>query len=201
MSIAEPVAIDPAPADLESPRVRMTVDEFLAIPEDGTRRMLLDGEVWEVGVTTRSQMHSQLEIQIGYLLKVWLKQQPLPRGRIHGGDAGFRLEVGASAVGADVAYVSPELIARSPDRYSVYNGPPVLAVEIASPSDRRKAVIAKIAKYLEAGVVVWEVEPEYQLIRVHRAGQLVETYNITQELVGDPYLPSFRVAVAEFFAD
>ena len=67
MSIAELVA-----TDLEPPRVRMTIDEFLAIPEDGIRRMLLDGEVWEVGMTTRNQVHSQLEIQIGHLLKIWL---------------------------------------------------------------------------------------------------------------------------------
>ena len=104
-------------------------------------------------------------------------------------------------MGADVAYASPELLARSPDKYSIFEGPPVLAVEICSPSDRRKAVVAKVAKYLQAGVVVWEVEPEYQLIRVHRAGQIVETHTINQELVGDPYLPGFRVAVADVFAD
>ena len=196
MSIAGPFALD-----LEASRLKMTVDEFLAIPEDGIERMLLDGEVWEIGMTVRNRMHSRLEIRIGYFLTLWLKQQPLPHGQIHGGDAGFRLGVGETTVGVDVAYAFPELIAQSPDEYSIYQGPPVWAVEILLPSDRRKAVVAKVAKYLQAGAVVWEVEPEYQLIRVHRPGLPIESYNITQELVGDPYLPGFRVAVAEFFAD
>ena len=45
------------------------------------------------------------------------------------------------------------------------------------------------------------MDPDWQHIRVHRPSLPVEAYNITQELIGDPYLPGFRVAVAEFFAD
>ena len=108
---------------------------------------------------------------------------------------------GDSTVGADVAYASPELVANALPEEAIYRGPPVLAVEILSPSDQRKAVIAKIRQYLQAGVVVWEFEPEYEVVRVHQPGMMISSYNVTQELVGDPYLPGFRVAVAEFFAD
>ena len=104
-------------------------------------------------------------------------------------------------VGPDVAYTSAELIARTLRQTAYHDGPPILAVEVLSRSDTQEGIITKIHKYLQAGVVVWEVDPEFLHVRVHRPGLPVESYNVTQELVGDPYLPGFRVAVAEFFAD
>lgn len=197
MSIAElpVVALDP------SPRRKMTIDEFLALPEDGVDRMLLDGELWEMGMTVRNRYHSQFESRIGYILTRWLLERPHPRGLIHSGDAGFRLAASQSAIGADVAYASAELVAGTPPEVLIYDGPPVLAVEILSPSDKHEDIVAKVRKYLDVGTVVWEVNPEYRSVLVHRPGLEVEMYNRNQELVGDPYLPGFRVAVAEFFAD
>ena len=66
--------------DMDPPRPRMTIDEFLALPDDGIDRMLLDGELWEMGVTVRNRFHSRLESRIGYVLTRWLLTQPLPRG-------------------------------------------------------------------------------------------------------------------------
>ncbi len=193
--------VESAVADVETPRVKMTIDKFLALPEDGVDRMLLDGEVWELGMTVRNRFHGRTEARIAYFLTGWLRLQPAPRGSIVSGDAGFRLRGGENALGIDVAYASAELVARTPPDALLFDGPPVLAVEILSPSEPLKAILAKIGKYLLVGTVVWEVEPQTQVVRVHCSGLPVESYNITQELVGDPYLPGFRVAVAEFFAD
>ena len=78
--------------------------------------------------------------------------------------------------------------------------PPLLAVEVLSPSDMHEDVIEKIARYLEAGVIVWEVDPDLRTIRVHRPGREPEMFNASQELSGEPYLQGFRVAVAKLFA-
>ena len=104
-------------------------------------------------------------------------------------------------VGPDVAYASADLVARTPRLTAFYDGPPVLAVEVLSLSDTQDTIITKTDKYLEAGVIVWEVDPVYETLRVHRPGQPVESFNVTHELDADAYLPGFRVAVAEFFAD
>ena len=197
MSIVDPVVTDPI-----VPRQQMTVDEFLALPEDGIDRMLIDGKLWELGMTVRNHLHAEVAANVTGLLLAWIKAQPKPRGKVAVGDAGFRLIPGeASVIGPDIAVASAELVARTTEEVVYYDGPPTLAVEILSPSDTHEDVIAKTRKYLQAGVIVWQVDPNFQLVRVHRPGLPVESFNVTQELVGDPYLPGFRVAVAEFFAD
>ena len=184
----------------------MTVDEFLALPEDGISRELIRGKVRvrgvdrECGMTYRNFVHSWVEANIVFRLKLWLEQQPQPRGRIVCGEAGFRLP-GGSVVGIDVAYASPELVAASGKKPGILNGPPVLAVEVLSPSDTHEDVVEKLELYREAGVVVWVVDPDLRLVQVHQPGQEPLAFNVHDELSGEPYLPGLRVAVAEFFAD
>ena len=92
------------------------------------------------------------------------------------------------------------MIAATPPRQSIFDAAPVLAVEILSPSDTHEDVIEKIGLYLEAGAVVWMIDPDLKTIQVHRPGHLPESFNASQELSAEPYLPGFRVAVAKFFA-
>jgi len=199
MSLAESAATDL----LLPPRRKMTIEEFLVLPDDGVDRMLLDGELWEMGeLTVRGHLHGEVAANIAFSLVSRNRTQPRPRGKVSAGDAGFRLIRGDdSAVGPDVAYASAELVARTTNEMAYYDGSPILAVEVTSRSDTQESIFAKIRKYLQADTVVWQVDPDFQLVQVHRPGQPVEGYNITQELVGDPYLPGFRVAVAEFFDD
>ncbi|WP_435008504.1 Uma2 family endonuclease [Tundrisphaera lichenicola] len=179
-----------------------TVEEFLAIPEDGISRELIRGEIREFGMTLRNNKHSGVEANIVQMLKNWLDGLPRPRGKIHSGECGFRLRGTVdSLVGIDVAYASADLVARTDQALSYYEGPPVLAVEILSPSDRHENVVEKIGLYLEAGVVVWEVDPDFRTVRVHRPGQLPESFNASQELSGDPYVPGFRIPVVKLFED
>src|SRR5438105_2067804 len=108
----------------------MTAEEFLAIPEDGISRELINGEVREYGMTLRNHMHGEVVINVGYLLKAWNAEQPRPRGMVSGGDTGFRLRRDPDLlVGPDVAYAAAELVARTPRVPTFYDGPPLLAVE------------------------------------------------------------------------
>jgi Uma2 family endonuclease len=180
----------------------MSAEEFMAIPEDGISRELIFGEVRELGMTLRNHMHAEVVANVVHLLKLWNGEQPKPRGRVSSGDAGFRLRRDPDVlVGPDVAYAAAELAARTPRIPTFYDGPPLLAVEVISPSDKHEDVVEKIGLYFEAGVVVWEVDPDFQTVRVHQPGQLAVSFNTSQELSADPYLPGFRVAVAAIFDD
>jgi Uma2 family endonuclease len=182
------------------PAKTMTVEEFLALPDDGVSRDLIRGQLRERGMTRRNRFHSATESRIVFLLGLWLQRQPAPQGEIVSGQAGFRLGgTPESAVGIDVAYVSPELLASCGPKHAVFHGPPILAVEILSPSDTREDVVEKVELYLEFGVVVWEVDTEFRTVRVHRPGRPPETFNEQQELRGDPDLAGFCVPVAKFF--
>jgi Uma2 family endonuclease len=119
---------------------------------------------------------------------------------VAGGEAGFRLQRDPNIfVGIDVAYISPELVANRKRSQRYYDGPPVLAVEILSPSDQHGKVVEKVQKYLEVGSVVWVAEPDFRTITVYRPGESPIMVNDRQELDGDPYLPGFRVQVVRLF--
>ena len=159
-----------------SPKL-MTIDEFLALPDDDTERMLIRGVLWEKPMTRRNRYHAHTEARIAHFLIEWLHRQPEPRGDVLSGEAGFILEHNPdSGVGIDVAYVSPETAARQTDAdTTMIDGPPVLAVEILSPNDTQKEVHAKIADYLASGVaVVWVVDPIFQTVTVYRQQQHID---------------------------
>ena len=186
----------------ETAKKLWTIEEFLALPDDGTERWLCHGELrpLESIMTVRNRFHSEVEAMFAHHLLTWLLDQPRPRGKIHSGEAAFRLPGDpVSLVGIDVAYASAALVAATPPDKMIYDGPPVLAVEILSPSDTHRSIIEKVDLYLAAGVVVWEVDPDLQTVRVHRPGRPSAMVNIEQELSGEPELPGFRVAVAALF--
>jgi len=178
----------------------MTVEEFLAIPEDGISRELIRGQLKERGMTTRNRFHCTVQSRVTTSLQNWVDQQPEPRGEILCGEAGFRLRgTKDSLVGIDVAYVSAELMANTDATQSIYDGPPILAVEILSPSDTHQDIVEKVALYHAVGVVVWEVDPDFRRVAVHRPGQASKTFGRDDELTTEPELPGFRVLVSKFF--
>ncbi len=178
----------------------MTVEEFLELPEDGISRELIRGQIRERGMTIHNRYHAKVTTKMARFLDEWLDGQPEPRGEILTGEAGFRLRgTRDSLVGADLAFVSAALMAETEDGKLIYDGPPVLAVEILSPSDTNKDVVEKVAVYAAAGVIVWEVNPDFRRVSVHRPGQASKTYCGDDELTMEPELPGFRVPVSKFF--
>ncbi len=184
----------------------MTVEEFLALPDDGVHRELIRGRVrvWgDQSVTVRNRFHATVESRIAHFLWAWIENRPKPSGQVVSGEAAFRLGgTRESAVGIDVAYVSAEMVAATPADQSIFRGPPVLAVEILSPSDRHGDILEKIELYLDAGVaVVWEVEPRLRTVRVHRPGREPMMFSASQDLACEDELPGFRVPTASLFGD
>lgn len=183
------------------PRTRLTMEEMLKLPENGTDRELIRGKLREKPVTKRNKWHSSTEARIAYHLGQWLEGQNQPGSHVTSGEAGFRLRKNPdTVVGIDVAYVSAEVVKNTPKSMPYFEGPPVLAVEILSPSDTHKDVSEKINLYREAGVaLIWIVNPDLQTVQVLRAGVEPELFNVRQELSGEPDLPGFRVQVSEIF--
>lgn len=180
----------------------MTTDELLAMPDDGMDRELVRGELREEPMTKRNPWHSEAEANLTAMLVAWLRSQPKPRGKIYCGEAGFRLRRDPdTTVGIDVAYVSAELAEKTSRDARIIDGPPALAIEILSPSDRHERIVEKIQDYLDCGVhVVWIVDPDFETVRVHRPNARPQLFAIGDELTAEPVLPGFRVAVAEIFS-
>jgi Uma2 family endonuclease len=189
----------------------MSVEEFLALPDDGIHRELIQGAVREFRsdvdvpmggqpMTIRNRVHSRVVIRIGQLLANWMDLQPEPRGEIVGGEVGFRLKgTDDSMVGIDVAVASAEQVASTDPEEKIYSGPPILAVEVLSPSDTHADLIDSIRTYLEVGTVVWIVDPDLETVTIHEPGREPRLFSRLQEIRDEAYLPGFRAEVARIF--
>lgn len=179
--------------------VRMTVEEFLKLPEDGVRRSLIRGIVQEEGMTIRNRFHTQVATRVAKFLDNWRDLQKEPKGAVLTGEAGVRLSAEV-VVGVDVAYIPPDLWKVQSEDSSIIEGVPPLIAEILSPSDTHQAIEDKINEYLTAGVsIVWVVNTRSESVTVYRPGQKPVMVNADEELTADPVLPGFRIAVADLF--
>lgn len=180
----------------------MNMEELLALPEDGTERYLIRGELREKPMSYRNRWHSRTEARIAALLVQWSDQQPQPRGAVLSGEAGFRLRQNPdTVVGIDVAYISAARAAQDPDDTTLIDGVPILAVEILSPSDKEEDINEKVDEYLATGVALfWVIDPHFRTVTVFRPDAPPQFYNESQELTAEPHLPGFRAAVADIFS-
>lgn len=179
----------------------VTSEDLFAMPDEGMEREIIRGELRERPVLRRNQLHSIVLMTIGRLLGTWIQACNLVGGKVAGGEAGIRLRRDPeSTVGVDVAYFSPEQWATMPRDQPWFEGPPVLAVEVLSRSDKHEDIIEKVELYLECGVqVVWIVDPDFQTVTVHRPTVRPAAYGEDEILDVSPELRGFQIAVSEFF--
>lgn len=179
----------------------MTTADLLALPENGTERWLIDGELRERPMTVRNRFHSRTLICTGTELEIWNRRQPPPRGQILGGEAGVRLTRDPdTTVGVDIVYVSADVIVQQTEETTLIDGVPILAVEILSPNDTLEDIHDKIEVFLAAGVaLVWIMNPYDRTVLAYRPGAEPELFNARQELIAESHLPGFRVSVARLF--
>ena len=179
----------------------MTVEEFLAIPDDeNIERDLIRGEVKERVMTRRSRRHARTEARISQQLQNWVDLQK-QTGAVYSGEVGCILRHSpSSTVGIDVAYITADHAARQTDTSRLIEGPPALAVEILSPNDTQEAIAEKIDEYLACGVpMVWIVDPHFRTITIHRPAMAPEFFSEAQTLLAENELPGFRALVRNLF--
>ncbi len=179
----------------------MTTVELLALPENGTDRWLVAGELRECPMPTPNRFHSRAMTCTATELELWLRTQAPPRGQVLTGDAGVRLRRNPdTTVGVDVVYISADVLTRQTANTTILDGVPILAVEILSPSDMVEQVNEKIDSYLDAGVSwVWVLEPHRRTVTTYRPGAEPELFTLRDELFEDSILSGFRVQVAKLF--
>ena len=102
----------------------------------------------------------------------------------------------------EVAYVSYERWPRQRrvPRTQAWAVVPDLAVEVISPSNTFGEVLGKVQEYFQAGVqAVWVVAPPQQQVYVYQSPSLIQVVTLQEALTGEPFLPGFRLTLAELF--
>lgn len=175
----------------------MTHAEFLALPEDETvRRELINGELVEEPYMPSGFRHGRIVTIVARKLDEWRERTAFP-GAVSSGDVGCHLHDEAdTTVGIDAVVVG-----RDSDSGGAYlEGPPLLAVEVISPSDLHGKLVARQELYLRAGVQQsWLVDPTHRTVTKRQQGERFQILREEDELIGDPTLPGFRVVVGELF--
>ena len=178
---------------------KMTVGEFVALPEDGVDRELIAGEVRERGSSIHGMRHAGCLAKLSYLIGNWSHDNPSSGVDVLAGQPGFIMQrEPPTVVGPDFAVVDADV--PTDPRSGLVEGVPRLAVEILSPSDNHGDIHEKVRLDLDHGVVVvWVVDPDDQSVRIYRAGQPVTLFSEEQLLSCEPELPGFSVRVGELF--
>lgn len=177
----------------------MTADEFFLLPKprNGVRQELVKGEVIEM--PPPGFEHGRVMLNLGYLVKHFLKQHPIGTAVAETGVQTERNEED-TVRGPDLSYYSNERFPLGKRVVKYHDLPPDLCVEILSPSNTRKELREKIEEYFEVGVrMVWVVDPEDRSALVLTEPDKGQTLYGSAELSGGEVLPGFTCKVAELF--
>jgi Uma2 family endonuclease len=171
----------------------MTAEELGNLPDEPLRHELIKGELLTMPLPKLE--HGRVAANLTFLLAQHVRVNRL--GKIFT-EGGYKIESDPDTVlGPDVSFVSINHLALSPEGY--HDGPPDLAVEVISPSDRRGRIERKLGLWLETGArSVWHVNPRRRTVEVISSTGERRTLRETDELVDDT-VPGFRVKVSEIF--
>ena len=188
-------------AAMPSGTIGLTYEDLLALPEDGMRHELIDGE--HLVSPSPGRRHQAISMNLARLIASFLHAQRL--GRVYA--APFDVLFSPRDV------VEPDLLYVSAEREAVVGeanvqGAPDLAIEILSPSSRRVDELRKRDLYERAGVTeYWIVDPEAEAVKVFRRGE-GEGYGRPlllgrhlDDVLTTPLLPGLELPLAEIFAD
>jgi Uma2 family endonuclease len=176
----------------------LTAEEFEALPDDGKRYELIDGELREMAPTVN--WHGEVEINLGTLLNVHVRAHGL--GRVSSGEVLCIVRRNPDRVrAADIAFIRQERVPSLEARQHIMEVIPDLVVEILSKSDTIEEVNDRIDDWLHAGVqMLWVVDPFRRTLTIYQPGRDPSLLGEHGTLEGDPVVPGFRCPVAEMFA-
>jgi Uma2 family endonuclease len=172
-----------------------TEEDLLAMPQDGHKYELVDGEI---RMSPAGDRHGVVAAQLVALLVPFVKHHRL--GYVMTADAGFRLP-SKNVRCPDVSFVASGRFPddKVPDDFG--DLAPDLAVEVLSPHDRPRHVLDKIGEYLEAGVrLIWLIDPRHGRAVVYRSLSDVRGLGPDGLLDGEDVVPGFRCALRDILS-
>ena len=199
-------------------RERVSVAEFMALPDDGNRHELVRGEIrvmpppkGEHGFVETAMTEAigrylyDRAISLGWEPRQGIGARNRLVGRV-GGELGLRFAVPddpSMIRGADGVYIPPQQLAAVPwDGREYFPAVPALVIEVISASDRADQVNEKVQDYLDGGARrVWLVYPEQRRVHIHDAHAPTRVVRGESSLTDDELLPGFVLPLNLVFAE
>lgn len=164
--------------------------EFIHQPENADQLFeFIDGEI--IAVSPGRTWNSSIADLIVVTVHLFCREHSLTCYTTSG-DGAF--VINGQTVAPDFAYKPTPTSKEYPDPV-----PPLLVVEIVSPTDRPIDIQKKRRIYVQAGILYWELYPDGEIIDIHPPGQPVKMLDINGILDGGDVLPGFTLAVRDIF--
>jgi Uma2 family endonuclease len=174
---------------------KFTHSDLLAIPYDGKRREIVDGEM--LVSPSPKFWHQLVSGRIAAALFRYLAEHPI----------GLLLLAPLDVIFGEVDVLEPDLMLVLNEHRSILQdwvrGAPDLVVEVLSPTTAANDRGPKLKAYARFGVPeCWIADPDAKTIEVYRLGR--QTYKMAQvfgeyEALTSILLPGFTLSVAEVF--
>ncbi|MBM3774766.1 MAG: Uma2 family endonuclease [Acidobacteria bacterium] len=166
----------------------MTLKEFGALPDDGLKHELSEGEL--VTMTFPKLRHGLCQNRVGGMLGEFVLRNDLG---VVCTEVGFQL--GPDVLRApDVAFVRKS---RMPDLDAWGQGAPDIAIEIVSPNESAADLRVKVEQYFKGGgVEVWVIYPELRLAEIRKPAKDVKVIE-AEGVIESDLLPGLRLALKD----
>ena len=176
----------------------MTAEELMELPDDGFRYELVNGELEKM--PPPGFPHGRIAMRLcvycldsSYWSMDWVKQSLLTPA--------FKLTSNPDTVLApDFRLLQRSVFAKGKDIEGYWQGPPDLAVEVLSPTDRAGKVKAKISRWFSFGTKqVWIVDPKHSTVTVYRSQSDTTMFSESDYLEAQDLLPGFQISLERIF--
>ena len=175
-----------------------TAADLLALPDDGQRYELIDGEVRVM--SPAGNKHGKIAMALGFRVAAFAQQHGL--GAVYAAETGFLIQQNPDTVRApDVAFITQARIDEVGPVEGYWPGAPDIVAEVVSPNDRFTDIEQKALHWLTAGSkVVWGVDPLQTHVTEYRGVSDIRVLGSDEILSAPQILPGWEVKIAELFA-
>ncbi|NJM00262.1 MAG: Uma2 family endonuclease [Synechococcaceae cyanobacterium SM2_3_2] len=182
----------------EATQKAWTDAEFMALPDDGNRYEVVNGELVVMG--TAGARHGYYVALMSFFLTAYAREQKA--GIVFDSDTSFKMKSG-NRRSPDCSFFSKERIKSIGGIPTGYiEGSPDLAVEILSPGNTVEEIHGKIVEYFENGSrLVWIIHPDEQYVLVYHQPQPDQFKRPGDLLDGGDVIPGFTLDLADFFPE
>jgi Uma2 family endonuclease len=176
----------------------MTYEDYVALPDDGNRYEVIEGELCVVPAPNR--IHQKVMFNIAYELRKCAEKKNL--GEVYIAPLDVVLSK-SNVLQPDILYISKGRLKILTDAGA--SAAPDLAVEVLSPSTRRRDEVTKRRLYERFGVEeFWIVDLSQMAIRIHRRqGEklvlVTELLNEGRVKLTTPLLPGLAIPLTRIF--
>jgi Uma2 family endonuclease len=175
-----------------------TDEAFMALPQDGHRYELVQGELVDMG--NSGMEHGWIASILNGLLFDFVRTHKL--GVICDSSTAFAMKSGNKR-SPDVSFIAKARLVglrRLPKGF--FAGSPDLAVEVLSPGNTVEEMHSKLVEYFENDTrLVWVIHPDEQYVLVYHSPSPDRLLTLQDALDGEDVVPGFSLPVAALFEE